>query len=327
MSRNISAGWSLVFSVALAIALLYGLSIPATAAPAAHETEEATVARAAIEETPRTLDRVDADTQPGEGGGRGVRVAILDTGIDLDHPDLRVAGHVSFVEGVADGDDDNGHGTMVAGIIAALDNDIGMVGVAPEVELYSVKVLDSSGEGVGTAILSGINWAIENDMQVVVMSFGSLMTLPLAIGAALDRAAQAGIVLIAGAGNSGDSGVVFAPASHDAVIAVGATDRQGVRVSFSGTGPSLELMAPGADVLSTSRGGGVHIGNGTSLAASHVAGVAALLIAAGVTDSAELREILRETADDMGPPGWDVWHGYGLTDAAEAIATATDASG
>ncbi len=324
--RNKLVGWMLFFSVALAVVLLSGLSMPALTASPVREAEEVTVARAIEDDLPRAVDRIAAETLHVDNSGRGVKVAILDTGIDLDHPDLHVAGNVNFVDGTVDGDDDNGHGTMVAGVIAALDNDIGVVGVAPEVELYAVKVLDSAGLGGGSSILSGIEWAIENDMQVVIMSFGSLMNLPREIQAALDRASQAGIVLVAGSGNEGDQGVVFAPASYDPVIAVGATDQQDSRAGFSGTGSSLELVAPGVGIVSTSRGGGYSTGNGTSLAAPHVAGVAALLIAAGVTDGAAVREILQSTAQDLGSTEWDTWYGYGLTNAAAAMAAVNPAA-
>ncbi len=305
--RRGTVGGKLALSAALAIAILIGLSGPALArgAPGGAASLPATVSvalAAADEESPDST--------------RGVRVAVLDSGIDLDHADLWVTGDVSFVAGAVDGDDDNGHGTMVAGIIAALDNGVGITGVAPGVELYAVKVLDSAGHGTGTSILGGIEWAIDNEMQVIVMSFGSAMSLPRAVGRALDRASQAGIVLVAGAGNNGDLGIVSAPANHDAVIAVGAADRSGERADFSGTGADLELLAPGSGIVSTYRGGGYAIGSGTSLAAPYVAGIAALLIAAGVGDGDTVRKILGETARDLGMPGRDDLTGYGLAVAA-----------
>ncbi len=313
---------TLFSSAALAVTLLISFLGPTSTATSATEgNETGPFAITTLNELPQPVAQVDTEARQAYGNGTSVRVAILDTGIDLDHPDLRVAGDVSFVDYALDGDDDNGHGTMVAGVIAALDNGVGVVGVAPEVELYAVKVLDGAGKGRGSSILDGIEWAIDNQMQVVVMSFGSTMTLPREIMTALDRASQAGIVLVAGTGNTGDQGVVFAPASHDAVIAVGATDQQdGGRAQFSATGSDLELMAPGVGIVSTNRGGGYGTANGTSLAAPHVAGVAALLISAGVTDSEEVREILRNTARDLGPQGWDPSYGYGSADAAEAIA-------
>ncbi len=277
-----------------------------------------------------SANHIDAEAMPGQNQGQGVKVAILDTGIDLDHPDLRMAGNVSFVPGTASGDDDHGHGTMVAGVVAALDNDTGVVGVAPEVALYSVKVLDQSGNGTMSVILSGIEWAVDNNMQVINMSFGGILNWPSAVRLALQKAYQAEIVIVAGAGNTGDQGIIFAPARFEPVIAVGATDSTNARASFSGTGSTLELMAPGVGITSTSRGGGYSSGSGTSLSTPHVAGVAALLIADGVTHNVEVRQILQTTAKDLGSPGWDSWYGYGLVSVAEAIAAASsspDASG
>ena len=270
---------------------------------------------------PWGIDRIDAEVVHGQNKGRGVKVAVLDTGIDLNHPDLRVAGDVSFVDGTINGDDDHGHGTMVAGVVSALDNDIGVVGVAPEVELYSVKVLNQNGAGVMSIILSGIEWAVDNNMQVINMSFGSFMNLPWAIRTALDRAYQAGIVLVAGAGNAGDQGIIFAPARYEPVIAVGATDQQDTRASFSSTGSTLELMAPGVGIQSTSRSSGYSSGSGTSLSTPHVAGIAALLIASGVANNVEVRQILQGWAEDLGPPGRDNWYGYGLVNAIEPAET------
>ena len=272
----------------------------------------------AIEDTlPWGVDRVGAEAVRSQTRGEGVKVAVLDTGIDLDHPDLRLAGSVSFVSGTT-GDDDNGHGTMVAGVIAALDNGTGVVGVAPDVELYAVKVLNSSGAGVMSIVIAGLEWAIENNMQVVNMSFGGILNWPLAARDALDKAYQAGIVLVSGAGNSGE-GTVYAPARFDTVIAVGATDQTDARAGFSGTGATLELMAPGVAIQSTSRGGAYASGNGTSFATPHVAGVAALLISAGITNNSEIRKVLQATAKDLGTPGKDGYYGYGLVNVSAAL--------
>ena len=284
--------------------------------PKVTSVEEDITVQIIEERLPWGVDRMDAEIVHSQNKGRGVRVAILDTGIDLDHPDLRVAGDVTFVPETTSGDDDHGHGTMAAGIVAALDNDIGVVGVAPEVELYSVKVLNSNGSGVMSIILSGIEWAIDNNMQVINMSFGGSMDFPLAIRTALEKAYQSGIVLVAGAGNAGDQGIIFSPARFEPVIAVGATDQQDARASFSCTGSTLELMAPGVGILSTSRGGGYNTGSGTSFSTPHVTGLAALLIASGVTNNVQVRQVLQGTAEDLGPSGWDSWYGCGLANAA-----------
>ncbi|MDP2743835.1 MAG: S8 family serine peptidase, partial [Dehalococcoidia bacterium] len=263
---------------------------------------------------------ISTEAKTGQNKGRGVRVAVLDTGIDLAHPDLRVAGNVTFVDGTTNGDDDNGHGTMVAGVIAALDNGAGVTGVAPEVELYSVKVVNQNGIALMSAILSGIEWAVDNNMQIINMSFGEFLNGPPALITALEKAYQAGIVLVAGAGNMGDQGIIFSPAIYEPVIAVGATDNNETRASFSSTGQDLELMAPGVDIQSAIRGGGYGSGSGTSFSAPYVAGVAALLIASGVASNVEVRRLLQSTAQDLGPSGRDSWYGYGLVNALRAVA-------
>ncbi len=255
--------------------------------------------------------------------GTGVKVAILDTGIDLDHPDLAVAGNVTFVTGTTDGDDDNGHGTLVAGIVAALDNDIGVIGIAPEASLYAVKVLDYNGYTVSSSVLSGIEWAVDNNMQVMNFSFGGLLNMPLAVREALDSAYSAGIVIVAGAGNGGNAegtgNNIWSPARYEPVIAVGATDDLDARYTASSTGYTLELMAPGVDIYSTAMGGGYGNITGTSASSPHAAGVAALLIADGLTDNEDVRQRLQDSAEDLGDPGWDTLYGQGMVNADLAI--------
>jgi subtilisin family serine protease len=272
---------------------------------------------------PWGVDRVDAELVHPTNKGTGVKVAILDTGIDLDHPDLAVAGNVTFVSGTTNGDDDNGHGTLVAGIIGALDNDIGVIGVAPEASLYAVKVLDQNGNGLMSIILSGIEWAVDNNMQVINMSFGSSLSWPTSVREALDNAYAAGIVIVAGAGNggsaTGEGNNVWAPARYKPVIAVGATDELDERYEFSSTGYTLELMAPGVNIYSTARGGGYGYLTGTSASSPHVAGVAALLIASGMTSNVDIRYRLRDSAEDLGEPGWDPQFGKGIVNAEQAI--------
>ncbi len=272
---------------------------------------------------PWGVDRVDAELVHPTNKGTGVKVAILDSGIDLDHPDLAVAGDVTFVPGTTTGDDDNGHGTLVAGIVAALDNDIGVIGVAPEASLYAVKVLNQDGDGVMSVILSGIEWSVDNNMQVMNMSFGSLGDVPTAVKEAIDNAYSAGIVIVAGAGNGGDASGegnnVWAPARYKSVIAVGATDQQDARYTTSSTGYTLELVAPGVDIYSTAMGGGYGYISATSASSPHVAGVAALLIASGMTSNVDVRHRLRDSAEDLGEAGWDTQFGCGMVNADLAI--------
>ena len=164
----------------------------------------------------------------GGNKGTGIKVAVLDTGIDTSHPDLRVVGGATFVSGTSSYNDDNGHGTHCAGIIAALDNNIGVVGVAPEASLYAVKVLDKTGSGSISNIISGIEWCITNRIQVISMSIGSSSSSS-ALKAECDKAYNAGIVLVAAAGNNGPrSNTVGYPARYSSVISVAATNSNDV---------------------------------------------------------------------------------------------------
>ncbi|MFC2091688.1 S8 family serine peptidase, partial [Elusimicrobiota bacterium] len=127
------------------------------------------------ETLPWGIDRIDADTAQSICTGLGIKVAVLDTGIDLDHPDLaaNIKGDVNVISSRKSGDDDNGHGTHCAGIIAAIDNEIGVIGVAPQADLYSVKVLDRKGSGYLSDLVEGLDWCIANNIQVISMSLSS----------------------------------------------------------------------------------------------------------------------------------------------------------
>jgi len=267
--------------------------------------------------------------------GAGVKVAIIDTGIDYTHTDLAnnfdadVKGY-DFVNSDSDPMDDNGHGTHVAGVVAAEDNYFGVVGVAPQAELYALKALDETGSGYVSDVVAAIMWATDpnNDgntddrMDVINMSFGGTYNSWLLDAACLLAYYQDKLILVAAAGNSGNppgkGDNVGYPAAYDSVIAVAATNQSDERARWSSTGPDVELAAPGVDIYSTYKDGGYATYSGTSMAAPHVAGVAALVIALGISDAMGVRTKLQETADDLGAIGWDSKYGYGLVDADEA---------
>ena len=190
--------------------------------------------------------------------GQGVKVGIFDSGIDIDHPDLTVVGGIDLVGDGNGLDDCNGHGTHVAGIVSARDNGRYTVGVAPRAELYSMRLADCAWAGGSIAkMIQGLEWAIDNGMDVVNMSFGfGIQGVPTptafseAADAAFDAAYQRGIVLIAASGNSSTPYVGY-PAAHAAVIAVGATDEGDNLATFSQWGTDQELTAPGVNNLSS----------------------------------------------------------------------------
>ncbi len=217
--------------------------------------------------------------------GRGVRVAVIDTGIDTTHPDLvgQVDGGYSAItksEALNAYQDDNGHGTHVAGTIAAKRDDRGVVGVAPEARLYGVKVLDADGSGNLSDVIDGIVWAASNDMQVANMSLGAPFGSET-MRRALRFAAGRGTIVVAAAGNSGGS--VGYPGAYPEAIAVSAADSEDRLAAFSSRGPEVDFIAPGVDVVSSKMGGGFASYSGTSMAAPHVAGIVALSVAQGWT--------------------------------------------
>jgi subtilisin family serine protease len=254
--------------------------------------------------------------------GAGVKIGIIDSGIDYTHPELSAsyAGGWDFVNDDGDPRDDYGHGTLVAGIVGAADDGQGIVGVAPEASLYAYKVLDSVGGGTFSNVIAALDRAIADGMDIVNMSFGSLGDPGQALLDACERALAANILLVAAAGNfgtfdgSGDN--VLFPARYSSAIAVAATTDLDERAFFSSTGPDLELAAPGYNIYSTDLFGGYAYESGTSLAAAHVAGAAALLIYDGIL---EVRGRLVSTAYDLGPEGFDTFYGYGLVDIGAAV--------
>ena len=256
--------------------------------------------------------------------GTGIKVGVLDTGCDYDHPDIfaNYAGGYDFVNGDADPMDDAGHGTHVSGTIAAVRDGLGVVGVAPAVELYCLKMLNSGGSGTFSDAVAAMDWAIENGLQVTNHSYSSSRNPGTATRLAFENAATAGMISVAAAGNGGNPGgkgnTVAYPARFETVVAVAAVDAADERASFSATGGAVELAAPGVLINSAALGGGYTTMSGTSMASPHVAGVAALLIAAGFEPS-QVRPRLQSTAEDLGASGLDTFYGHGLVRADAAV--------
>lgn len=286
--------------------------------------EEDGMVQAIGQETPwGILDVNGIDAQQLGVTGTGINVGVIDTGIDYNHEDLQVKGGVSFVEGTSSYMDDNGHGTHVAGTIAAVNNMSGVIGVSPQVNLYAIKAIDQYRNGSYSDVVSGIEWSISNHMDIINMSIGG-STASRTLQKAIDHAYNSGILLLAAAGNSGydKRGTIQYPAKYNSVIAVGAVDQQNSRATFSSVGKELELMAPGMSILSTVPGG-YGYDSGTSMASSHVTGVAALVWEVNPElSNFQIRKILNESATVLGDT---FYYGNGLVNAYKAVNNAKTA--
>ncbi len=255
-------------------------------------------------------------------------VAVLDTGIDAGHPDLAgrvLAGH-NEINPAASPNDDAGHGTMTAGIIGAnTNNGVGVAGVAWNVKILPVKVLDQDGNGYDSDIIDGVTWAANNGARVINMSLGGDGDNSL-LHDAITAAVNKGVVVVAAAGNSGSASPSY-PASYPEVLSVAATDNNGALTSFSTQGDWVDIAAPGWKIISTGPRSLTPAGylpywtnSGTSFSAPMVAGVAALLRNKYPTYTpAQIMARLKSTARDAGPRGLDPYYGAGILDAYNAL--------
>jgi thermitase len=267
-------------------------------------------------------------------GDAGTIIAILDTGVDRTHPDL--AGKVvspghDFANNDEDASDDHWHGTHVAGIAAAdTNNAAGIAGVAWNCRILPVKVTDETGSGWYSWIIDGIVWAADHGADVINLSLGDLIDDPF-LEDACRYAHDKGIVIVASAGNSGTSGVYYPAAYDDYVLAVAASDHNDAIASFSSYGPEIDVAAPGVWIIGPAPqsyvGGGelpYLFASGTSMAAPHVAGLAALIRSAKPDLSADdIMKVIRYTADDINrttAPGRDDHAGFGRINMAKALA-------
>ena len=269
----------------------------------------------------RNIARMGVDqVWDGHTTGRGIRIGILDTGVDAGHRDLRenIAGGYDAT-GHLDWNDGNGHGTHVAGIVAAVrKNGTGVVGVSPESWIYAIKVLDNSGSGLTSDIIDGIAWCIHAGCQVMNMSFGS-PSYNASLQEAIRVAYGAGILIVAAAGDGGSSIAVY-PAAYDQVLAVSAIDPSDQITAWSSYGSDVDFAAPGVAVYSTYKNDSYATLSGTSASSPLLAGLAALRIAVytahnmAVSPDRITRDLVR-SAGDLGSAGWDAYYGYGLVDA------------
>ena len=271
--------------------------------------------------------------------GTGVVVAVLDTGVSAGSDGYgNLLPGEDFVESDGDAADEYGHGSHVAGTIAqATDNGIGVSGVAPGASILPVRVLDANGSGYASNIAAGIVWAVDNGAQVINMSLGSFGPSS-AIEVACDYAAEAGVLVVASAGNDGFTDHVSFPAAFDSVVAVGATDLNREITDYSNQGSEIELAAPGGDTTVDHNGDGLVDGvvqeafyapygygwnyyafQGTSMAAPHVSGAAALVISGSSDAMTDVRGALTGTAMDLGDEGRDNVYGFGFVSPMAAL--------
>ncbi|MBW7473521.1 S8 family peptidase [Paenibacillus oenotherae] len=264
------------------------------------------------------INRIQAPDVWASTCGEGVGIAIIDTGI-ASHPDLQIAGGVNTIDG-SSYQDDNGHGTHVAGTAAALGTNGNIAGTAPKASLYAVKALDADGAGYVSDIIAGIDWCIKKKIKVINMSLGLQNATSAALRDAVQRAYKQGIVIVASAGNSGpNSGTIDEPASYSETIAVAASTIANGIADFSSRGSGIDIAAPGSIIRSTWLKNGYQVLSGTSMACPHAAGSAALILAKEPNlTPAQVAERLRSSALTL--PGYVAQsQGSGLLQIADAM--------
>lgn len=257
-------------------------------------------------------------------GSSTIKVAVLDTGVMGSHEDLgnkMVAGY-NYVTGAAiapsDNSDDEGHGTIVAGVIGAnTNNGVGVAGVDWAVKIMPIKVIRSNGVGTDTNVASGIRWAVDNGASIINMSFGG--DFSQTVKDQIDYAWSKGVLMVASSGNSGIETKLY-PAGFDEVMAVGSISSSLSRSSFSNYGSYLDVVAVGESIISTNNSGGYSSASGTSISTPFVTGLASLIKAQKPTIGKEdVYKAIRETARDVDVSGNDKYTGAGVIQAASAI--------
>jgi type VII secretion-associated serine protease mycosin len=272
--------------------------------------------------------KIEANAALDISQGNGVVVAVLDSGVDLLHPDLagQLVTGTNIVSPGEDPQDDTGHGTMIAGIIAAkTNNDVGVAGLAPQAKIMPVKIFDATGNTTDTNIINGITWAVNNGADVINMSFGSLDHINSAVRDTIEWAFDQGVILVAGAGNQNTFNNEY-PAAYPQVISVGATDENDNRAAFSNYGSTISVVAPGVNIYSTTwmfnaiPQNTYTLDSGTSFSCPEVAAAAALLKSRypDITPG-QAKYVIEKTARDVGDPGRDDQFGWGVLDMAASL--------
>lgn len=247
--------------------------------------------------------------------GKGVTVAVIDTGIDSEHPDLK-GGVTKVLNTTAEPfSAKHGHGIGAAGIIGARNNNTGVLGVAPECDIVGIKAMRETGGGNMNEIVNGIEQAIRLKVDVINLSLGTTANDPM-LRAVIKKAVDEGIYVVCSAGNSGRDNSVVYPARYAEVYAVGATNQSGHVSAFSSRGWEVDIAAPGERVLTTWKNKTYAKVSGTSFSAPYVSGLFALFIQSGCMIS---HDMLKQTAIDIEEPGQDTKSGHGLIDPVSFI--------
>lgn len=251
--------------------------------------------------------------------GQKVKVAILDSGVNKSHPDLvgKIKEEYNAINIDEPTTDNLGHGTGIAGIIAANDNNEGILGIAPNAEIYSVKVLSDSGKGNVESLIKGIEWCISNHIDIINISFG-VESNNSQLEQIVNTAIENNIIIVAAAGNNYLSKVEY-PAKYKNVISIGAVDSELKRASFSSKG-KVDFSAPGVDILSTNNLGSYELYSGTSFATAYITGTIARILGNKEIynvpyeddNLSYIETILKKISKDLGPAGYDMEYGHGI---------------
>ncbi|OIB01678.1 peptidase S8 [Paenibacillus sp. LC231] len=234
--------------------------------------------------------------------GHRMKIAVIDTGVDFAHPDLKysLTRGINLVHRNIPPYDDNGHGTHISGTIAAANSTQGMIGVAPRSVVYPVKAFDHNGSAFVSDIILAIDWCVRAEIDIINMSFG-MQTRSRALLDVVGKANQAGVIIVASSGNDGKRRTADYPARYPQTISVGATDRNRKIPAFSNRGQFVDIYAPGDKIVSAWLQGKYHEMSGTSMATSHVSGAIALLLAQkpDLKKTATIKALLRRTSSPL----------------------------
>ncbi|PZE20101.1 S8 family peptidase [Paenibacillus xerothermodurans] len=274
---------------------------------------------------PWGIKRIHAPQAWNKSKGERIRIGVIDTGADYTHPDLRhcLSYGVNLLNRLLMPNDDNGHGTHIAGTIAASSRQHGITGVAPRAMIHPVKAFDHQGSAYVSDIISGIDWCVQNEMQIINMSFG-MRTYSKALETAIRNAYHAGVIVVASSGNEGKQATIDYPARLRQVIAVGATTKRGRIAPFSNVSKSIDIYAPGEKIYSTWLRGKYNELSGTSMATSHVTGVVALILSrkAGLSPL-HVKSIIKKNAKILPKPGVSIKEVHALRAVGGVAKTAS----